>query len=136
MLKYDWPVLCRGKLHCTLCRTKEGAGRKFRAEIVPHLIESVGVDFECPCGYTWDAKVEPEHVPPIPVFLNGNRFPAQMSEQSKLSKRRFEICKSCEYSIENGHKCALHRGCCFGSWRGRPESKCYTDPPKWDAVQI
>jgi hypothetical protein len=134
MLKHDWIALCRGKLHCTLCRTKEGAGRKFREHVSQHLIEQVGADFICPSGYGWDVKIEPEYTPPQPVFISGNQPPIQMNEQSELSKQRFEICKSCEHATDGGHKCALHKGCCFGSWRSRSENKCYANPPKWEAA--
>ena len=55
------------------------------------------------------------------------------SVASNISKERFEICKTCDKSGENGHKCSLHKGCCFGRWRARPENKCPADPPKWDS---
>jgi len=47
----------------------------------------------------------------------------------ELSKQRFEICKTCDKATEAGHKCSLHKSCCFGAWRSRPESKCYLG--KW-----
>lgn len=50
---------------------------------------------------------------------------------SDLSKKRFEICKTCEESPEKGYRCKLYKGCCFWKWRAKPESKCPADPPKW-----
>jgi len=131
MLKFDLAVICRGKLHCTLCRTKDGSGSRFRTEIAGQLTEQVAVDFDCPSGYAWDVKIEPEYVPPKPVFPNNDQQSAQLSKNAELVKQRFEICKTCEHATENGHKCALHKGCCFGGWRARPESQCYADPSKW-----
>ena len=51
------------------------------------------------------------------------------SETTELSKTRFAICKTCNKSGEQGHVCALHKSCCFGQWRSKPESKCYEG--KW-----
>lgn len=47
------------------------------------------------------------------------------------ARRRFEICKTCEHAVEDAHKCELHKGCCFGSWRANRKSVCHADPPKW-----
>jgi len=53
------------------------------------------------------------------------RMPGILSEnQGALAKQRFEICKSCDKSMENGFGCIHHKGCCFGKWRSRPENKC------------
>jgi len=143
MIKYDLTkAVCRGKLHCTLCRAKD-RGKRFREEVAQHLIEQVEVDFICPLGYEWDTKIEPEFMPALNkaegpqkfIFQEGNQQPppAQLNEDTELSKKRFEICKTCEHATENGHKCALYKGCCFGRWRAQPENKCPADPPKWDA---
>ena len=131
MLKYDWKVFCRGKYLCTLCRTKEGNGRKFRTEVIQHLTEQVGVDFECPKGFAWDAKIESEVKPMLKKPSGSPVTLVQIKKNVELSKQRFEICKTCEHATENGHKCALHKGCCFGSWRSRPTSQCPDSPPKW-----
>ncbi len=40
------------------------------------------------------------------------------------TKRRFDICKSCEHSRDNAFECDLHPGCCFGKFRSNPESQC------------
>jgi len=50
---------------------------------------------------------------------------------SGISRERFEICKTCDKSGENGFKCSLREGCCFGRWRAQPENKCPANPPKW-----
>ena len=47
----------------------------------------------------------------------------------ELSAKRYAICKTCDKSTESGHRCSLHKGCCFGRWRSKPESKCYSG--KW-----
>lgn len=44
--------------------------------------------------------------------------------ESQLSKQRFEICKQCSQSKDEGFGCAHHVGCCFAAWRGQPASKC------------
>jgi len=44
-------------------------------------------------------------------------------------KKRYLICKACGNSYDSGHKCRHYRGCCFGNWRTKPESKCPAD--KW-----
>ena len=135
MLKHDWVALCRGHLHCILCRTKEGDGKRFRRGIAPHLIESVSADFECPQGFKWGEKIEPE----VGFVFQGTFLSGQLSEQSippmltkediDRTRQRFEICKTCDKSTEGGHKCSLHKSCCFGAWRSRLESKCYEG--KW-----
>ncbi len=45
------------------------------------------------------------------------------------AKRRFEICKECEDSREDGSKCVHRKRCCFGSWRSRLNNHCITG--KW-----
>ena len=45
------------------------------------------------------------------------------------SKRRFDICKTCEHSRDDAFACALHHGCCFGKFRSKATSRC-TDG-KW-----
>ena len=49
-------------------------------------------------------------------------------------KHRFEICKTCDKSTEQGFGCSLHKQCCFGSWRTNPKSECYYNPPKWSSI--
>lgn len=39
-------------------------------------------------------------------------------------QRRFEICKTCEHSDNEGFKCKLHSGCCFGRWRANINNHC------------
>ena len=55
-------------------------------------------------------------------------------EQMELSKKRFEICKNCDQSTDQGFGCRLHKSCCFGRWRSNPKNKCYAIPPKWEAI--
>jgi len=47
-------------------------------------------------------------------------YPAAIAE----SKRRFEICKSCEHSRDNGFACILYHGCCFGKFRSNTNNRC------------
>lgn len=56
-------------------------------------------------------------------------IPIAAEDATELSKARFEICKACDQSSEQGFKCALHKTCCFGRWRTKHESKCYQG--KW-----
>jgi len=127
--------VCRGYRHCVLCRNKE-AGKRFREHILITVMDPPSKeDFDCPDKKEWS-----EIWPVTPVVLrdnfkgvNQNAIP--QLEQSELSKQRFEICKVCEHATENGFGCELHKGCCFGGWRSRPESQCYADPPKWDVKQ-
>lgn len=135
MIKFSLANTCRGRLHCTLCRKKLGDGAKFRGHVIRHLMEDLGVDFECPQGFKWDAKIEPE----AEFVFQGVISNGQLSEQSAPSmptkedvervRQRFEICKTCDKATEGGHKCSLHKACCFGAWRSDPESKCYEG--KW-----
>jgi hypothetical protein len=46
------------------------------------------------------------------------------SPRTTLTVARYEVCKMCAKSGENGHKCALHKGCCFGRWRANPANQC------------
>ena len=55
-------------------------------------------------------------------------------ETSEISKLRFEICKKCDQSTDQGFGCKFHKTCCFGRWRANPKNKCYASPSKWDAV--
>jgi hypothetical protein len=48
---------------------------------------------------------------------------------STTGTKRFEICKSCARSRDEGFGCVHHVGCCFGRWRSQPENKCYEG--KW-----
>ncbi len=47
-----------------------------------------------------------------------------MGKVLELIKRRFEICKACELSQDDGFACKLYEGCCFGRWRSEPDNKC------------
>ena len=40
------------------------------------------------------------------------------------AKRRFEICKTCEHSRDNGFACDLYHGCCFGKFRSNTNNRC------------
>ena len=125
MIKYKLRAVCFGKVHCTLCRAKE-KGRMFRKQVSKHLIEPAGVDFVCPQGYEWDTVIEPE-IKPVRISLPENKKIAPnkiLTENAKLSTERFEICKTCDKASKEGHKCSLHKGCCFGRWRSKPENKC------------
>ena len=127
MIKYDLTkAVCYKKIHCTLCRRKDESGKKFREDIVRHLVEQIDVDFECPQGYEWDSVIEPEIKPasiPLPEKTK-SLMNATTSENVKLTTERFEICKTCDKASKEGHKCSLHKGCCFGRWRSKPENKC------------
>ena len=120
--------ICKSKANCTRCRNRvEGNG--FRDILNRHSFGELGVDFECPKGYPWNAKVNQDTVAPTPRPQIA--VPAQISE---LAKQRFEICKACEHAREAGFKCDLYKGCCFGAKRTDPKNRCPADPPKWETV--
>ena len=48
----------------------------------------------------------------------------QVDRAGALGKARFEVCKGCAEAKQDGFGCRLHKGCCFGRWRARPESRC------------
>ena len=50
----------------------------------------------------------------------------QVADSAALaeSKRRFEICKTCEHSRDNGFVCDLYHGCCFGKYRAILQNHC------------
>jgi len=132
MIKHDFTAICRGKLHCTLCRAKD-AGRRFRQQVIPHLIVQVEVDFLCPAGHEWDVAVEPEFIPQRLSFPaeSDPRRAAPATERPELAKKRFEVCKTCDQAKDQAFACSLYKGCCFGRWRARPDSQCPASPPKW-----
>lgn len=53
----------------------------------------------------------------------------------EIAKKRFEICKGCEHSRDDGFACNLHKSCCFGRYRSNPANECLADPPRWEAVK-
>ncbi len=65
--------------------------------------------------------------------LNRKLWPERgwVDRAGEFGKARFEVCKGCEESKQEGFGCRLHRGCCFGRWRSRPESRCPIG--KWDS---
>ena len=92
------------------------------------------MDFDCPFGHPWGAKVEPESLPPARPAPPVPEAPALGREaQTELSTRRYAICITCEQSADNGHACALYTGCCFGRWRTNPANKCPLG--KWPTVE-
>ena len=134
---------CNDSLLCEICRSKT-SGKKFREGVVAFMPDDTftSIDFECPHGKEWHNRVvvpkKPNVVigkfvfPDLPVSKElSTKDAGLVKRQSELSKVRFELCKPCRYASENGHKCALHKGCCFGAWRGKPESRCYATPPRW-----
>lgn len=40
------------------------------------------------------------------------------------SKRRFDICRTCEHSRDNAFACNLYPGCCFGKFRSNTNNRC------------
>ena len=40
------------------------------------------------------------------------------------TKRRFDICKTCEHSRDNAFACNLYHGCCFGKYRAKAGNPC------------
>lgn len=44
-------------------------------------------------------------------------------------KRRFEICKTCNHSRDNGFACNLYPDCCFGKYRAILQNHCRAE--KW-----
>lgn len=52
-------------------------------------------------------------------------------DEIELAKKRFEICKGCDNSRDNGFACKLHKSCCFGRYRANPANKCPAEPPRW-----
>jgi len=125
--------ICRNLNFCNLCRDKVG-GSGFRlAMIKVHGYSSDVTDFDCCQGKPWrdEKNVDLNLNSVFPTSQSVNE-PAVTPEIVELSKQRFEICKTCKHATEDGHKCSLHKGCCFGRWRAQPENKCPVDPPKWD----
>ena len=45
-------------------------------------------------------------------------------DTNPIGQKRFEICKLCTQSKDDGFGCVHHVGCCFGRWRSQPENKC------------
>lgn len=121
----NYPHFCNGKRFCELCRAKE-AGQAFRAMVNKHLFNEPGDNFECPYGFEWDAKIEPDAAFNAPSQKDIPKLDVN------AAKQRFDICKKCERSSDGGFKCALHKGCCFGAWRTRPENACPLG--KWVAL--
>jgi len=114
---------CRGKKLCIICRNRK-QGHSFRK----HLLSKKVVDredFDCPDGKEWSNEAI---VFPQATIKDFNSL--KVAVQSKISKdrsyikQRFEICKTCDQSRERGFKCGLHKGCCFGRWRGARKNKC------------
>ena len=48
----------------------------------------------------------------------------QSSEAATLATERYAVCKTCDETLDNGHGCKLHAGCCFGAWRTDAANKC------------
>jgi len=91
-----------------------------------YLIGVEGVDFPCPYEFEWNAKIEPDAAFNAPAQKDIPKLDVNSAKQ------RFDICKKCEQASDGGFKCALHKGCCFGAWRTRPENACPLG--KWVAL--
>jgi len=70
---------------------------------------------------------EPENSLPVKVKN------IQSAGKSELSKKRFDICKTCDNASETGFKCSLYKGCCFGKWRTIATNQCPLG--KWPAIE-
>ena len=115
---------------CLVCRNKISGGgfRKMLFTVTKEFSDET--DFECPQGRPWnitEGELPAERA--VEVKSSGAASPVIDPELAKVAKQRFEICKTCDKSTDAGHKCSLHKACCFGTWRSRPESKCYDG--KW-----
>ena len=123
-------IICNGHNLCSVCRNRE-FGRQFRVDVLRIMKLSIPTDFDCTEKKEWingeltlPVKKTPDRLIITPAA--GKEINAKMAE---LSKTRFEICKNCDQSLEQGQKCVLHKGCCFGRWRGNPDNKCFIG--KW-----
>ena len=123
--------VCEGRQHCALCRNRAG-GLDFRKFLTPFAFaDESKAHFECPQGFKWDEKIEPnpKFVPKVIIPIEQPAPPVPKKEDVERLRKRFEICKTCDKATDGGHKCSLHKSCCFGAWRSRVENKCYIG--KW-----
>lgn len=110
-IEFPFGHICQLGYFCATCRDTEG-GRVFRQRLIERLkLESVPVDFQC---------VSPRKV----IF-------ERKQKEVKKATTRFEICKMCPDSREEGQKCVLWKGCCFGRKRTRADFRCPDKPPRW-----
>jgi len=116
-------TFCQGEKLCGLCRSRHPDGVRFRA--------NRGGDFECPLGKPWTDErwLPPKIAAAVAAQAKAAPQRVMLPEDAERSRKRFEICKACDQAENEGFKCALHKGCCFGRWRSKPESKCPQD--KW-----
>jgi len=121
---------CDKGYFCQICRDKINGGG-FRWKFMVNKIDfAKELNFECPQGKPWDiieGGLLAGRV--VEAKLSEAASPVIDPELAKVAKQRFEICKTCDKATEAGHKCSLHKACCFGAWRSKPESKCYDG--KW-----
>jgi hypothetical protein len=79
-------------------------------------------------------KQEPKERPkPTPRTDSLPRFTPISTEEVR---KRFDICKTCEHSLDGGFRCALWKSCCFGRYRTKAETSCPANPPKWGITVI
>jgi len=121
---------CDKGYFCQICRDKINGGG-FRWKFMVNGIDfAKELNFECPQGKPWNATEEKLPAGNVmEVKSSGVASLVIAPKLSKIAKERFEICKTCDKATEAGHKCSLHKACCFGAWRSKPESKCYDG--KW-----
>jgi len=55
------------------------------------------------------------------------------AQHMSYSMKRFEICRKCASSEEDGFKCKHVPGCCFGRWRTNPANDCPLG--KWPKIE-
>ena len=100
---------CKNRIVCKPCRNE----RSFR-EALCKAYNISDIDFKCPED--------------IPIGAVVKENPIKKSNAStintEISKQRYEICKQCEHSTQEGFGCEFYKRCCFGRWRANKESKC------------
>lgn len=120
MILYTKSPECRSRKHCGYCRDLKGQ-REWREGLrVGFRLPNDKTDFDCPAkppkpwGY-----IPPEGEKPKPVPLT-----PEQKKRAEEAKRRYGICQYCDDTKNTGDGCKHRKGCCFGSFRSRPESKC------------
>lgn len=59
-----------------------------------------------------------------PAVVGSSSPSVKQTPSSNISKVRFEVCKTCSDSLQDGFACRLITGCCWGRRRADPTTTC------------
>jgi hypothetical protein len=64
------------------------------------------------------------HVPKSWCIAVCRQQPDRVKKTVDAARERLDKCRQCPRAADDGFKCSLHKGCCFGRYRANSANSC------------